>query len=155
MHILYRRALEHALWLHDYANPSLPNHPELSCQAALVHCKLLGIYAEEYIKALLSFIMATDYHIDKKYVPKDFLIIRDIDCAIFGASREKFLEYRNKIREEYPGISDEKFKTESLNFFKMIINSKPIFLTQKFQSLYEDQARENITWVIKNLYAPV
>jgi predicted metal-dependent HD superfamily phosphohydrolase len=88
-------------------------------------------------------ILATK-HDGRKLQHYDEQLIHDLDLVILGQLPEKFAQYEKQLRKEYLHISNAKYRRGRMEFLERRLGASPIYLTQAFRRMYEDQARENI-----------
>ncbi len=68
----------------------------------------------------------------------------DCDMAILGATPEMFAAYDLAIAEEYSGVPRWLYRIKRRQFFKKLLASDRIFLSDFFHHRFEAQARRNL-----------
>lgn len=143
-----------AAWFHDIIyDPRKALKRKQEGSAWRTDEALSAAYAIECLKdsnfdyrAVAAIILDTQSH--RPYVDKSQLF-SDLDMAILGSPREKYITYAENIRREFSFVDDEAYyigRTDALN----IINQTVIYYTMRFSAL-EEQAHENILWELDYL----
>lgn len=104
---------------------------------------------ETRIKQICGFILATKHPANPQ--SPDAGYFADIDLVILGVSYADFLDYEEKIRNEYYYIQDQKYRVERKRFLTCLLNQPFIYHTEYFRNKYEKQARENIMKLFNTL----
>jgi len=101
---------------------------------------------DQEIISVTEAINATAHH-DKDQKHLSFLtqLVLDLDLQSFGQSREEFLEDSHNIRLE---LGDKTFLKGGKKFLQTLLKRKQLFY---LKTDWEDQARSNISWRIKNM----
>lgn len=68
----------------------------------------------------------------------------DCDMAILGATPEAFAAYDRAIAEEYASVPRWLYRVKRRQFFKKLLRSERIFLSDFFRDRLETQARRNL-----------
>ncbi len=68
----------------------------------------------------------------------------DCDMAILGATQETFAAYDHAIAEEYRAVPRWLYRIKRRQFFKRLLASERIFLSDFFRERIEAQARRNL-----------
>jgi predicted metal-dependent HD superfamily phosphohydrolase len=135
-------SLELALWHHDiiYDVKSSTNEED-SARLAGKNIKELGL-SDNIIDKVQKLILATKY----PHAPEnnDEKFIQDIDLAILGAAREKYLEYSINIRKEYSWVPEKTYKTKRIEVLKAFQMQKRIYNTEYYFNELEASARLNL-----------
>jgi len=74
----------------------------------------------------------------------DTLHFLDCDMAILGASPSGFEAYDRAIAEEYRAVPRWLYRHKRRQFFRMLLDSERIFLSDFFRDRLEDDARRNL-----------
>ncbi len=80
----------------------------------------------------------------------DEAVFQDLDLAVFGMDSSVYEIYSDQIRKEWrrlPGFILNRRRKEFLN---LLLDRETIYNTEKFQSLYELQARRNIKFELES-----
>jgi predicted metal-dependent HD superfamily phosphohydrolase len=77
-------------------------------------------------------------------VAEDTRRFLDCDMAILGATSEAFAEYDRAIAEEYAAVPRWLYGLKRRQFFRKLLRSERIFLSDFFRDRFELQARRNI-----------
>lgn len=72
----------------------------------------------------------------------------DCDMAILGASPDAFAAYDRAIAEEYRAVPLWLYRRKRRAFFRMLLDSERIFLSDFFRERFEVQARRNLGAVL-------
>lgn len=94
-------------------------------------------------------ILATKKHEKSSDQDTNFLI--DADLSILGTDRITYQKYAEKIRKEYSVYPDFLYKPGRKKALVHFLEFDFIFKTTHFRNKYENMARENMIWEIKNL----
>lgn len=103
-------------------------------------------FDESFAKDVAMLIRHTaDHKIDAANDPDGALFI-DMDMAILGAERARYLEYSEQVQREYEGgYSAAEFCAGRLSrFVEPTLKAERIFHTATFQDAYEARARDNL-----------
>ena len=73
----------------------------------------------------------------------------DMDMHIL--SEENWEDYENKIRKEYPYLSEIEYKNGRIKFLQSCLNKEKIYRTKIFHDAFEQKARSNIKKIIEKL----
>lgn len=134
--------VEIALWFHDAIyDVKMPNNEERSARFAETELKQRGI-ASEIIQRVSQLILITRHSAQPK--TSDEGILADIDLAIFGANKARFLQYEQQIRREYDWVPESVYQVKRREILAAFLNRDYIYNTPRFRTLYEDKARENL-----------
>lgn len=74
----------------------------------------------------------------------DTLHFLDCDMAILGAPEPQFADYDRAIAEEYRAVPRWLYRHKRRRFFRMLLDSERIFLSDLFRDRFEVAARENL-----------
>jgi predicted metal-dependent HD superfamily phosphohydrolase len=77
-------------------------------------------------------------------VGEDARLFLDCDMAILGSSSAAFAEYDRAIAEEYASVPRWLYRIKRRRFFKKLLASEWIFLSEYFREKYEHRARDNL-----------
>jgi predicted metal-dependent HD superfamily phosphohydrolase len=80
-------------------------------------------------------------------------LIVDIDLAILGSARDRFLEYDRQIRREYRAIPEDVFVRGRARVLAGFLSGPRIYRTDFFHDRLESQARSNLTRILHDMYA--
>jgi predicted metal-dependent HD superfamily phosphohydrolase len=75
---------------------------------------------------------------------EDTLHFLDCDMAILGAPEPQFADYDRAIAEEYRALPRWLYRHKRRQFFRMLLDSERIFLSDLFRDRFESQARKNL-----------
>jgi predicted metal-dependent HD superfamily phosphohydrolase len=75
---------------------------------------------------------------------EDARLFLDCDMAILGASQEVFAAYDRAIADEYSAVPRWLYRIKRRQFFKRLLASDTIFLSDFFRDRIETQARRNL-----------
>lgn len=86
-------------------------------------------------------ILATKHEFNKKFHDDETQCMVDVDLSILGSDTDDYIDYTNKIREEYNHVDDLSFSKGRIDFLKRLLSKSAIFY--KLTHL-ESKARKNI-----------
>jgi predicted metal-dependent HD superfamily phosphohydrolase len=73
----------------------------------------------------------------------------DCDMAILGATSDTFAAYDRAIAEEYSAVPRWLYGMKRRQFFRKLLASERIFLSDFFRDRFETQARDNLQTALK------
>ena len=138
-----------ALFYHDciYNTTNLDNE-EQSAKIAFQRLSEINV-PQEILSKVNELILATKYH--RKNQDQDINYFIDADLSILGQSTVKYFIYSENIRKEYEQFPTEIYNPSRKNVLKKFITQEKIYITDHFNYLYEQQARENLDFEINQL----
>ncbi|UYQ91500.1 hypothetical protein MKQ68_15525 [Chitinophaga horti] len=143
-------SLAFAIYFHDIVYKAGSNdNEEKSAAEAAQFLQQLG-FSPADIRKVTGWINATKAHQNPDNDP-DLNYLLDIDLGILGAPLLSYVEYTRQIRQEYSMFPDLLYNPGRKKVLKHFLNMPFIYKTAAFQQLFEQQARENITWEIGTL----
>lgn len=132
-----------AIFYHDIIYKSTSKHnEEKSAEWASIRLKNLNLKPQQ-ISKVTQHIIATQKH--EKSIDHDTNCLLDLDLAILGKDWNTYQNYIQQIRKEYalfPNFIYNPGRKKVLNHFLAL---DEIYKTDRFKSIYETQARTNIT----------
>ncbi len=141
--------IELALWFHDSIyDVHAVNNEEMSADFASKELMKVGL-PKNRIEFINELILSTKHSAAPKYT--DHMIISDIDLAILGTHRSRFIEYEAQIREEYEWVSEAVFQKNRINFLSSILEREHIYYSPHFRDKFESIARDNISYSINKI----
>lgn len=131
-----------AIWFHDlvYDIYGKDNEVRSAHIASLVLADSRATSAQ--ISRVSQHILATSAHHATQEGDTKFLL--DIDLSILGASPERFSQYQAQIRSEYSHVPAFIYHYKRREILKSFLVRDSIYLTPRFQAVYEDAARKNL-----------
>lgn len=135
--------IELALWFHDAIYKTTHKNNEKKCAIWAKDTALSNGISSDVADRIHDLIIVTKHTIAPK--SQDEKIIADIDLGILGASPERFALYEEQVSAEYWWVPRLSYRIMRRNVLMTFLSRKHIYYTNEFQSLYETQARENIT----------
>jgi predicted metal-dependent HD superfamily phosphohydrolase len=139
--------VEMAIWFHDVINePGERDNEALS--AEYFRSKADGMVATDFIDAVVELILVTTHQQPPDDPDQQFIC--DIDLASFGLPWECFMRDSDAVKAEFPGTDSEYFRAKA-RFLDAMLKRPRIFYTDFFHDRYEQQARENITRLLKDI----
>lgn len=141
-----------AIWFHDIIyDIKRSNSEEKSAATAENFLKKLN-YDDKKIYKVKQMILKTKNHskidIEEDYDTQYFL---DLDLLILGASAETYRNYAENVRKEYSFVPKKIYNEERIKILENFLNQDSLYRTERFQELYETQARKNLKSEIKSL----
>lgn len=144
-------AIEFAIWFHDIIYKSTKkNNEEKSANFAKRILTELSV-EQKRIEKVYQLIISTKKHqiIDSNDLDNSYML--DFDLSILGKPWRDYEHYIQQIRKEYRVYPDFLYKPGRKKVLEYFLNRKTLYFTSKYQTLYEDQARENIKKELKIL----
>lgn len=141
--------LELAIWFHDAIYNTYSTHNERDSADWAKRFLSKAGYSKAGIERVYKLIMATLHNVETTG-PDESLIV-DIDLTILGAPFKIYEQFENNIRKEYRLIPAIIYRRKRKEILKGFLNKKVIYNTDYFRAKYEQTARKNIEWAIKNL----
>ncbi|OFY83692.1 MAG: hypothetical protein A3F72_12830 [Bacteroidetes bacterium RIFCSPLOWO2_12_FULL_35_15] len=140
-----------ATWFHDVSyNPKSHTNEAESAALAIVLLKQLDV-PEVKIQTVQKLILSTINHTKATNSDTNLNFFLDCDLKILGATKEEYMLYAENIRKEYKHVIGFIYRMERKKVLKRFIESASIYRTDYFRNKYEEQARSNILFEIKNL----
>lgn len=135
--------VECAIWLHDVIYD--PHTSDNEAQSARFAQEML---AQANCAAAISItiqqlILATQ-HISPPTTPDAQLLV-DIDLSILGQPPVVFQTYEENIRAEYAWVAEAAYRIGRAKILQSFLDKPSIYSTDRFNKMYGDQARENLT----------
>jgi predicted metal-dependent HD superfamily phosphohydrolase len=141
--------VEIALWFHDAVyDVKAKDNEEKSASWAATALQAAGV-DNEIVERVTTLIMATCHNAKPENTDQQLLV--DVDLAILGASRTRFIEYEEQVRAEYAWVPEELFRSTRLNILNEFNARRPIYNTNMFRELFEIQAHDNMSYSIAKL----
>jgi len=138
------RAVLLAIWYHDIIyKPTKKNNEELSAVLAEKRLNKFNVDQKTIFK-VSTLINSTKKHKVILNENLDNAYLLDFDLSILGSPWEDYQNYINNIRKEYhiyPKLIYNKGRKQVLKHF---LERENLFFTEKYQSKFENQARQNI-----------
>lgn len=136
--------LQFAIWYHDIVYRATKSNNELkSAEFAQKQLKSLKIDPKR-IKNCFNLIVSTKKHEILNAQNQDNAYLLDWDLAILGTTWESYEAYTQKIRKEYAMYPNFMYKKGRKKVLQHFLERPQIYYTEKYQSLWETIARENI-----------
>lgn len=141
--------VEMALWFHDAVYDVTAGDNEAQ-SAQLAGSELAGAgVGETAIERIRRLIMATCH----AALPegRDAQLLVDIDLAILGAGRDRFIAYEQQVRDEYGWVPEALFRERRAAILREFLDRQPLYHTPALQQRLEEQARLNLEWSLEQL----
>lgn len=140
-----------ALWHHDVIyNVNQGDNEERSADLAyntFVKCGGDVAQGEEIRKMVIS----TSHRYRVSNI--EAAIVVDADLAILGSTPERFDEYEEQVRREYPSASEPHYVAGRLKAMTPFLDRPTLFRTPLLRDLLEARGRENLTRSLGSLRA--
>ena len=135
-------------------------------KSAELFVEQLGSIIDPQLKNIVvEYIIATKEHNVSNSNDNDLKLFIDFDMSILGSHISEYQVYVENIRKEYSFIPISDFRKGRCLFLKKTlsmtsnttdstnvdISTTTIFATDEFRTLYENQAKSNISWEINYL----
>ncbi len=146
------KTIDFAIWYHDSIYDASKNdNEEKSADLAKKHLSLLG-FENDLINNCYNLIIATKTHLLPNDLNSfDFQFLLDIDLSILASERNDYIEYTTQIRKEYNMYPNFLYKKGRKKVLKHFLEMKQIYKTELFQNLWEEKAKENISYELSLL----
>ena len=141
--------VEISLWFHDAIyDVKASDNEDKSAKWAEEELSGAGV-ASERIERVKQHILATRH----AALPEgqDQMLLVDIDLAILGAERPRFMEYEAQVREEYGWVPGFLFRRKRRGVLLEFLERQPIYNTPKLREALEQRARSNLAYSIRQL----
>lgn len=136
--------VEMALWFHDAVYDLRGKDNEARSAAwAQAELQAAGV-APAAIGRIVAHIMATRHA--ALPVGTDQQLLVDIDLAILGAPRARFIEYEELVRAEYAWVPSWLFRRKRREILQQFLARRPLYHTPLLREEREQQARENLAY---------
>ena len=144
-------AVEAAIWFHDVIYDTRKNDNEERSADFAVDTLRAAARTAEFCETVRALILATRHHAQPE--SNDARLLTDIDLSILGQGPDRYAEFEQQIRREYAWVTDKDFAAGRLTILNSFFQRKRIFNLPTFVQRYEEQARVNLSWAIKQLAA--
>lgn len=141
--------VEAALWFHDAIYDVTAHDNEARSASWAVEALSAAGVGAECAERVRQHILATRH----SALPqgKDQQLLVDIDLAILGAPRARFVEYENQVRAEYAWVPEPLFRQKRAEVLTEFLGRQPIYNTAMLRAALESQARENLAYSLRQL----
>jgi predicted metal-dependent HD superfamily phosphohydrolase len=144
-------ALASAIWFHDIVyDGTRSDNEQRSADVAETELKTLGA-SDAFGRDVRRLILLTRH--DREPAPDDIdgRLIVDIDLASLALPPEEFDRNTSLIRQEYPHVSDEKFRQGRCDLLGKFLARPRIYFTPTFFNRNEQSARQNLERAMSRL----
>lgn len=136
--------LQFAVWYHDILyRATKSNNEEKSAKFAVKQLKSLKI-DQKRAEICSKLIISTKKHEVTNTQNQDNAYLLDWDLAILGTTWETYESYTQKIRKEYAMFPNFMYKKGRKKVLQHFLERPQIYYTEKYQDLWETNARKNI-----------
>ena len=140
-----------AIWFHDIIyKATSKNNEEKSADFAKSTLKKIS-NGKINIDNVYQLIMSTKTHEIVLTKNNDNAFLLDFDLSILGQSWELYQTYIQNIRKEYKIYPDLLYKPARKKVLEHFLNRENLFFTEKYQDLFEVNARKNLEHEIQLL----
>ncbi len=139
-----KNGIRFSVWFHDIIyQAGHKDNEKLSADLAVDALNQLCV-PEDTIHFVRHAILCTQKHFDPSqgYATQLFL---DADMAILGKPEDNYIEYKNKVRDEFGHIPAPLYKRGRRKFIESVLSKDTIYYTNYFRDLFNEQARANTT----------
>lgn len=148
-------SFEAAIWFHDAIYVPY-RHDNEKNSAYLADCVLrTSRLQDEQIRNCIEIIISTEYTQMRKPDRGDSALFHDLDFAIFAFPLEQVLAYDNNIHDEFlcaTQITETEFFVQRKLFLTNLLHKQELFKAVESKKTWEQQARENITYLLAKRY---
>ena len=142
-----------SVFYHDAVYDVLQNvvqadNEERSAALAEEELSTIGLPAGK-IEICKQHILATKTHLPADNNDTNFLV--DADLCILGQPIAAYTIYKDAIREEFFVYRESVYNIGRIKVLESFLERDRLFKTDHFYELYEEQARHNMRWEIKQL----
>ena len=139
-----------AAWFHDIVfDPARADNEEQSARVAAVALREMG-FSVQTIEMVMQMIRATGTR-DPRGLPQPALLLLDADVAVFGSHHERYVAYRDAIRQEYAFVPEEQFVERRRELVERFLMRPYIYFTDVMREQFEQQARTNLEWELASI----
>jgi len=132
--------LEMAIWFHDVVY-DLGSQDNEARSTGFFRVAADGKMPRAFVDAVVDLIMATRHNAVPSDLDQQFIC--DIDLASFGCPWTCYMRDSAAVKAEFQG-ADEEYRRGKKAFLNALLERPRIFMTDFFNALYEQRARDNI-----------
>jgi predicted metal-dependent HD superfamily phosphohydrolase len=142
-------SVEAAIWFHDVVyDTHRKDNEERSADLATALLVTAG-KPDSFCQRVHTLILATKHQ--SQPTSSDARLLIDIDLCVLGQGPERYAEFERQIRHEYAWVTDRDFAAGRSAVLNGFLRRERIFNTPAFAQRFEDQARVNLAWAIRQL----
>lgn len=145
------------IFFHDAVyNPEAKDNEERSADMFHEFCRQSAGCIPDSIKNLVSDgILQTKNHlVCPSGAHKDIQLFLDMDLAILGANKERYMQYMQEIRREYQHVPHDVYGKARSHVLQGFLGVEHLYRTAYFRETLELRARENLRYEIAVLQTP-
>ena len=140
-----------AIWFHDIIyKSSKKDNEDKSAEFAKEILSKFSLSHDE-VKKVVDLIESTKAHQLEVLNDLDNAFLLDFDLSILGQEWNVYEVYIQNIRKEYSIYPDFLYKPGRKKVLQSFLHRETLFFTEKYQNLYEKQARKNLEREIRGL----
>lgn len=141
--------IEAALWFHDEVYcPLAQSNEAKSAEKADSYLAQMGLPVQ-FRRTVSDLILITRHTSPPQTFDEKLMV--DIDLSILGQPRTTFQRYEQAIRKEYGRMRESAFRNGRVRILHGFLDRESVYHTQFFQDRYEEQARKNLRWSLRQL----
>ncbi len=145
-------ALELAVWFHDAVyEPGRPDNEEASAELALRWSAALGLGPGLGRRAARLILATRHDRIATASQDPGEALLRDIDLAVLGAGRLRYMRYERGIAREYAGLPPERFREGRARLLRDFLARPTLYAAPGFRRRLERRARRNLALALARL----
>lgn len=138
-----------ALWFHDAVyDPGANGNEAASAEWAQAELREAQLPAHQ-IECISQHILATRHAALPQGSDQSLLV--DIDLAILGAARSRFIEYEAQVRAEYNWVADDSYREKRSALLHDLLAREHLYTTPALRTLFESRARANLAYSLQLL----
>jgi predicted metal-dependent HD superfamily phosphohydrolase len=141
-----------ALWFHDAVHDGEAGRDE-ERSADLADARLAGHLDAASVAEVVRLVLVTTDH-SPAAGDGPGALVSDADLAILGSAPDRYARYARQVRAEYAHVPDDAFRTGRAAVLRGLRGDGPLFRTPQGATLWEAQARANLTTELTTLEAP-
>ena len=149
--IRHPEVVELAIWFHDVIYDTHATDNELRSAAWARQAMETMRIEPGLIPPVEQCILATQRHEVISPQVSDLPLFLDLDLAILGAPETAYRRYCRAIRAEYDWVPERAYRAARQKILKALIERPALFHTPAMAARYEEQARHNIEWELREL----
>lgn len=142
-HIIDMPSIKLAIWFHDLIYNPLKKDNEIKSAKYARLCMTDWQLPKEQIEKVEAFILATTKHQASSSNIDEYIFL-DIDLAILGSTKERYLAYITAIRKEYAIYPNILYKPGRKKVLQNFLNREFLYFTPFMREELASKARANL-----------
>jgi predicted metal-dependent HD superfamily phosphohydrolase/GNAT superfamily N-acetyltransferase len=145
------------IFFHDVVyDPQAKDNEDKSAELFEQFCgRCNGCIPDKVVQLVRDGILFTKHHMQcPTWAHKDIKAFLDMDIAILGSNKERYVEYMRQIRQEYRHVPHDVYGKARAAVLQQFVAVNRLFKTDFFRDRYESVARANLQYEISVLSTP-